>query len=68
MAALVDPFAKGYAVIDASADPVTGEATLGIEEAAFQTTSLPWNLELKGGRFLASSGGWRSFTIMNCRS
>jgi hypothetical protein len=52
----VDPFAKGYAVINASADPVTGEATLGIEEAAFQTTSLPWNLELKAGRFFGEFG------------
>jgi len=56
VAASVDPFAKGYAVINASADPVTGEATLGIEEAAFQTTSLPWNLELKAGRFFGEFG------------
>ena len=27
LAASVDPFARGYAVINASADPVTGEAT-----------------------------------------
>jgi hypothetical protein len=32
--ASVDPFAKGYAVINASADAATGEATLGVEEAA----------------------------------
>ena len=40
IAASVDPFAKGYAVLNASADPVTGEAA-GVEEAAIQTTSLP---------------------------
>ena len=56
VAASVDPFAKGYAVINASADPATGEATLGVEEAALQTTSLPWNLELKAGRFFGEFG------------
>src|ERR1051326_7265438 len=56
VAAAVDPFAKGYAVINASADSATGEATLGVEEAALQTTSLPWNLELKAGRFFGEFG------------
>src|SRR6266478_3779569 len=56
IAAAVDPFAKGYAVINASADSATGEATLGVEEAALQTTSLPWNLELKAGRFFGEFG------------
>ncbi len=56
IAASVDPFAKGYAVINGSADPVTGEASLGVEEAALQTTSLPWNLELKAGRFFGEFG------------
>ena len=56
IAASVDPFAKGYAVINASADPITGEASLGVEEAALQTTSLPWNLELKAGRFFGEFG------------
>jgi len=59
LAGFVDPFARGYAVINASADPVTGEASATVEEAAIQTTSLPWNLTLKGGR---------TFTIMNCPS
>jgi hypothetical protein len=54
--ASIDPFAKGYAVINASVDPITGEATLGVEEAALQTTSLPWNLELKAGRFFGEFG------------
>jgi DNA-binding protein YbaB len=56
VAASVDPFAKGYVVANASADPVTGESTFGIEEAALQTTSLPWNLELKAGRFFGEFG------------
>ena len=56
VAAAVDPFAKGYAVINASADAQTGEANLGVEEAAIQTTSLPWNLELKAGRFFGEFG------------
>jgi len=56
IAAAVDPFAKGYAVINASADAQTGEATMGVEEAALQTTSLPWNLELKAGRFFGEFG------------
>jgi len=56
IAASVDPFARGYAVLNASADPVTGEATAGFEEAAIVTTSLPWNLTVKGGRFFAEFG------------
>jgi hypothetical protein len=56
IAAAVDPFAKAYAVINASADAETGEATMGVEEAALQTTSLPWNLELKAGRFFGEFG------------
>ncbi|MFO1478412.1 MAG: hypothetical protein U1F98_17405 [Verrucomicrobiota bacterium] len=56
LAASVDPFAKGYAVINATADAATGEATLGFEEAAIQTTSLPWNLELTGGMFFGEFG------------
>jgi len=56
VAAAVDPFAKGYVVANASADSATGEANLGIEEAALQTTSLPWNLELKAGRFFGEFG------------
>ena len=56
VASAIDPFAKGYAVANASADPITGDATWGIEEAALQTTSLPWNLELKAGRFFGEFG------------
>ena len=53
VAASVDPFAKAYAVINASADSQTGEATMSVEEAALQTTSLPWNLTAQAGRFFA---------------
>jgi len=56
LAGSVDPFARAYAVLNASADPVTGEANVTVEEAAIQTTSLPWNLTLKGGRFFAEFG------------
>ena len=55
-AASVDPFAKGYIVANASADAATGESDLSIEEAALQTTSLPWNLEVKAGRFFGEFG------------
>jgi hypothetical protein len=54
--ASVDPFAKGWVVANASADSATGEATFGIEEAALQTTSLPWNLTLTAGRFFGEFG------------
>ena len=56
LAGSVDPYARGYAVINASADPVTGEASATVEEAAIQTTSLPWNLTLKAGRFFGEFG------------
>lgn len=56
VAASVDPFAKAYVVANASADAQTAEANFGIEEAALQTTSLPWNLELKAGRFFGEFG------------
>jgi len=56
IAGSVDPFAKGYAVINGSADAATGESSLEVEEAAIQTTSLPWNLEVKAGRFFGEFG------------
>jgi len=56
LAASVDPFATGYAVINASADSASGDANLQVEEAAIQSTSLPWNLTLKGGRFFGEFG------------
>ena len=56
LAASVDPFARAYAVINAEADARTGEANVTVEEAAIQTTSLPWNLTLKGGLFFGEFG------------
>lgn len=56
VAGSVDPFATAYAVINASVDAATGEANLGVEEAALQTTTLPGNLTLKGGRFFGEFG------------
>ena len=55
-AASVDPFAKAYVVINATADAATGESSLGVEEAALQTTALPGNLEVKAGRFFGEFG------------
>jgi hypothetical protein len=55
-AADVGPFAKGYVVANGSADSATGEENLGIEEAALETTSLPWNLTVKAGRFFGEFG------------
>src|SRR5712691_4217413 len=53
----VDPFARAYATINASADPTNNdEATLSVEEAAIVTTRLPYNLTVRGGRFFADFG------------
>jgi len=46
----IDPFLKGWAIINGSQDGVS------VEEAALQTTSLPYNLTLTGGRLFASFG------------
>jgi len=56
VAASVDPFARGYAVINGSADARTGEVNLDVEEAAIVTTSLPWNLTLQAGLFFGEFG------------
>ncbi len=56
IAASVDPFVKAYAVINAQADAATSTASFQVEEVAAQTTSLPWNLALKGGRFFGEFG------------
>jgi hypothetical protein len=56
ISASVDPFFKGYTVINASADSATGDANLGVEEAALVSTSLPWNLTLTAGMFFGEFG------------
>src|SRR4051812_40349286 len=48
--AAVDPFAKGWAVITGSKDGVE------VEEAAAQTTGLPYSLTVRGGRVFAPFG------------
>ncbi len=50
LAASVDPYARVYSFINGTKDGVE------IDEAAAITTSLPWNLTAKGGRFLADFG------------
>jgi hypothetical protein len=50
IAANVDPFARMYSFINGTKDGVE------IDEAAAITTSLPFNLTAKGGRFLADFG------------
>ncbi|HXG50541.1 MAG TPA: hypothetical protein VNN77_03930 [candidate division Zixibacteria bacterium] len=50
IAASVDPFARAYAFIGA------GREGVELEEAAIVTTSLPWNLTARGGRFFADFG------------
>ena len=51
----IDPFAKGYAVFNGTDDGVE------VEEAAISTTSLPYNLSIKGGRFFADFGRFSKF-------
>ncbi|HEY7164154.1 MAG TPA: hypothetical protein VIB79_06305 [Candidatus Binatia bacterium] len=50
IAANVDPFARLYSFINGTKEGVE------VDEAAAITTSLPWNLTAKGGRFLADFG------------
>lgn len=54
--ATIDPFAKGWVVVNGSADASTGETGLEVEEAAVQTTSLPGNLTLTAGQFFGEYG------------
>ncbi len=51
----VDPYFKGFAAIVMAVEP-GGETVLELEEAYFLTTSLPWNLQLKGGTFFTEFG------------
>jgi hypothetical protein len=51
ISAPIDPFVRGYASVNASSDE-----GFGLEEAALVTTSLPWNLTVKGGRFMSDVG------------
>jgi hypothetical protein len=55
LSASVDPFARAYAIINGTPDGVD------VEEAAIVTTSLPYNLTVKGGRFFADFGRLSKF-------
>jgi hypothetical protein len=55
ISANVDPFARGYAIINGTADGIE------VEEAAIVTTTLPYNLTVKGGRFFADFGRLSKF-------
>ena len=50
VSANIDPFARGFAIINGTADGIE------VEEAGIITTSLPYNLTVKGGRFFADFG------------
>lgn len=58
LSAPIDPFLRGYAAIVASSDE-----GFDVEEAALVTTSLPWNLTLKGGRFFADVGRFPHYHV-----
>jgi hypothetical protein len=51
ISAPIDPFVRGYASINATSDE-----GIALEEAALVSTSLPWNLTVRGGRFFADVG------------
>ena len=55
VSASVDPFARAYAILNGTNDGVE------VEEAAIVTTSLPYNLAVKGGRFFADFGRLSKF-------
>ncbi|HJY85187.1 MAG TPA: hypothetical protein VKK81_29400 [Candidatus Binatia bacterium] len=55
ISANVDPFTRGYAIINGTPDGVE------VEEAAIVTTALPYNLTFKGGRFFADFGRLSKF-------
>jgi hypothetical protein len=50
ISASIDPYARGYAYFTG------GKEGVEVEEAAIVTTSLPWNLQSRGGRFFADFG------------
>jgi hypothetical protein len=51
----VDPYFKALATIPLVIEP-GGETVVELEEAWVQTTSLPWDLQLKAGQFFANFG------------
>jgi hypothetical protein len=55
ISASIDPYARAYAFINGNRDEVE------LEEAAIVTTSLPWNLQARAGRFFADFGRLAKF-------
>ena len=55
ISAAIDPYARAYAFVTGSKEDVE------IEEAAMVTTSLPWNLQARAGRFFADFGRLAKF-------
>jgi hypothetical protein len=55
ISANVDPFTRGYAIINGTPEGVE------VEEAAIVTTALPYNLTIKGGRFFTDFGRLSKF-------
>jgi hypothetical protein len=55
LSANIDPFTRGYAIINGTPDGVE------VEEAAIVTTALPYNLTVKGGRFFSDFGRLSKF-------
>jgi hypothetical protein len=53
--AVVDPYFKGFSNIVYKVDE-NDETSVELEELFFITTSLPYNLQLKGGQFLSDFG------------
>lgn len=51
----VDPYFEGFANIVFKLDP-QNETSVEVEEAFAQTTSLPWNLQIKAGQFFSPFG------------
>src|SRR5437773_10394978 len=56
ISASVDPLARGYAIITGN-----NQGCFDVEEAAILTTSLPYNLTVKGARFFADFGRLSKF-------
>jgi len=59
----VDPFARAYLIASGHAEGINAQGSEGfgksffeIEEAAIQSTSLPYNLSIRGGRFFSDWG------------
>ncbi|HKY08435.1 MAG TPA: hypothetical protein VJQ55_09345 [Candidatus Binatia bacterium] len=55
VSASIDPYARAYAFFTGSKDDFE------VEEAAIITTSLPWNLQARAGRFFAEFGRLAKF-------